>query len=61
MVCVGDFLYYGCVLVIIVDYYDFFFMDIFNWRIFFVVVILFDIFNLKVILQNISFKEYFVL
>lgn len=58
---VGDSLYYGCVPVIIADYYDLPFMDILNWRTFSVVVTSSDIPNLKVILQNISPKEYSVL
>ncbi|KAJ8429054.1 hypothetical protein Cgig2_023925 [Carnegiea gigantea] len=58
---IGDALYYGCVPVILADYYDLPFMDILNWRAFSVVIMATDIPNLKKILQEISPQEYSVL
>ncbi|KAK9715906.1 hypothetical protein RND81_06G197900 [Saponaria officinalis] len=55
---IGDALFYGCVPVILADYYDLPFMDIVNWKSFSVIVTSSDISNLKKILTNISSKEY---
>lgn len=58
---IGDALYYGCVPVILADYYDLPFMDIINWKSFSVVITSSDIPNLKKILRSISPKKYSVL
>uniref|UniRef100_A0A803MWC3 Exostosin GT47 domain-containing protein n=1 Tax=Chenopodium quinoa TaxID=63459 RepID=A0A803MWC3_CHEQI len=58
---VGDAFYYGCVPVILADYYDLPFMDIINWKSFSVVITSSDIPNLKKILLSISPKRYSVL
>ncbi|KAL5569008.1 hypothetical protein UlMin_025583 [Ulmus minor] len=55
---IGDSLYYGCVPVIIADYYDLPFTDILNWRSFSVVVTTADIPLLKQVLDGISSSEY---
>ncbi|KAI4348460.1 hypothetical protein L6164_009183 [Bauhinia variegata] len=55
---IGDSLYYGCVPVIIADYYDLPFADVLNWKSFSVVVPSMDIPLLKKILKGISFEEY---
>ena len=57
----ADAMYYGCVPVIIADYYDLPFMDILNWKSFSVVVKVSDIPNLKKILKGISSAEYSLL
>jgi len=58
---VADALYYGCVPVILADYYDLPFRDILNWRSFSVVVKTADIPQLKKILKGISPEEYSIL
>lgn len=55
---IGDALYYGCVPVILADYYDLPFMDILNWKSFAVVITSSDIPNLKKILRSIGSKKY---
>ncbi|KAL9247072.1 hypothetical protein vseg_020542 [Gypsophila vaccaria] len=55
---VGDSLFYGCVPVILADYYDLPFMDIIDWTSFSVIVASPDIPNLKKILTSISSDEY---
>ena len=57
----ADSLYYGCVPVIIANYYDLPFADILNWRSFSVVVVTLDIPLIKKILKAISPDEYLVL
>ncbi|XP_027351138.1 probable glycosyltransferase At5g03795 [Abrus precatorius] len=59
---VGDSLYYGCVPVIIANYYDLPFADVLNWKSFSVVVNSLDIPLLKKILKGIiSSNEYLML
>lgn len=59
---IGDSLYYGCVPVIIANYYDLPFADILNWKSFSVVVTTLDIPLLKKILKGIvSSGEYLML
>ncbi|KAM7263291.1 hypothetical protein ACFE04_000974 [Oxalis oulophora] len=55
---IADALYYGCVPVIIANYYDLPFADILNWKSFSVVVTTSDIPKLKKILKRISSDEY---
>ncbi|KAK9170204.1 hypothetical protein Syun_002344 [Stephania yunnanensis] len=55
---VVDALYYGCVPVIIANYYDLPFADILNWKSFSVVVATLDIPLLKKILQEVVDDEY---
>ncbi|ONH94251.1 hypothetical protein PRUPE_7G006300 [Prunus persica] len=55
---VADSLYYGCVPVIIANYYDLPFADILNWKSFSVIVATLDIPLLKKILKGISSEEY---
>ncbi|KAI7992052.1 putative glycosyltransferase [Camellia lanceoleosa] len=55
---IGDALYYGCVPVILADYYDLPFADILNWKSFSVVVATVDIPLLKNILNEVGFDEY---
>lgn len=55
---IGDALYYGCVPVIIANYYDLPFNDILNWKSFSLVVPTLDIPLLKDILHRISLKQY---
>ncbi|KAL5058956.1 hypothetical protein RYX36_030560 [Vicia faba] len=56
---IGDSLYYGCVPVIIADYYDLPFVDVLNWKSFSVVVTALDIPFLKKILKGmVSSGEY---
>ncbi|KAL6199598.1 hypothetical protein ACLB2K_029382 [Fragaria x ananassa] len=55
---IADSLYYGCVPVIIANYYDLPFADILNWKSFSVVVATLDIPLLKKILKGISSDEY---
>ncbi|CAK8542849.1 unnamed protein product [Lathyrus sativus] len=56
---VGDSLYYGCVPVIVADYYDLPFVDVLNWKSFSVVVTALDIPFLKKILKGVvSSGEY---
>lgn len=50
---IGDALYYGCVPVILADYYDLPFADILNWKSFSLVVSTMDIPILKKMLQQI--------
>ncbi|XP_027188203.1 probable glycosyltransferase At5g03795 isoform X2 [Cicer arietinum] len=58
---IGDSLYYGCVPVIIANYYDLPFADVLNWKSFSVVVTTLDIPLLKKILKGISSDEYLML
>ncbi|KAJ7971902.1 Exostosin-like [Quillaja saponaria] len=58
---IADSLYYGCVPVIIANYYDLPFTDVLNWKSFSVVVATLDIPLLKKILKGISSKEYLTL
>ncbi|GMH23021.1 hypothetical protein Nepgr_024864 [Nepenthes gracilis] len=58
---IGDSLYYGCIPVILADYYDLPFMDILNWKSFSVVVTAMDIPLLKKILKSISSEDFSVL
>lgn len=55
---IADSLYYGCVPVIIANYYDLPFADILNWKSFSVIVATLDIPLLKKILKGISSEEY---
>lgn len=55
---IADSLYYGCVPVIIANYYDLPFADIINWSSFSVIVATLDIPLLKKILKEISSDEY---
>ncbi|XP_024024576.1 probable glycosyltransferase At5g03795 isoform X3 [Morus notabilis] len=55
---IADSLYYGCVPVILANYYDLPFIDILNWKSFSVVVATQDIPLLKKILRGISSDEY---
>lgn len=55
---IADSLYYGCVPVIIANYYDLPFADILNWKSFSVIVATLDIPLLKKILKGISSDEY---
>ncbi|QCD97355.1 probable glycosyltransferase At5g03795 isoform X2 [Vigna unguiculata] len=59
---IGDSLYYGCVPVIIANYYDLPFADVLNWKSFSVVVTTLDIPLLKKILNDfISSNKYLML
>ena len=58
---IADSLYYGCVPVIIADYYDLPFADILNWKSFSINVATLDIPLLKKILKRLSFEEYLML
>ncbi|KAK7336267.1 hypothetical protein VNO77_16803 [Canavalia gladiata] len=59
---IGDSLYYGCVPVIIANYYDLPFADVLNWKSFSVVVTTLDIPLLKKILKGIiSSNKYLML
>nr|POE73952.1 putative glycosyltransferase [Quercus suber] len=58
---IADSLYYGCVPVIIADYYDLPFADILNWKSFSINVATLDIPLLKKILKRFSFEEYLML
>ncbi|XP_022633504.1 probable glycosyltransferase At5g03795 isoform X4 [Vigna radiata var. radiata] len=59
---IGDSLYYGCVPVIIANYYDLPFADVLNWKSFSVVVTTSDIPSLKKILNDIiSSNKYLML
>ncbi|CAK9137884.1 unnamed protein product [Ilex paraguariensis] len=55
---IGDALYYGCVPVILADYYDLPYADILNWESFSLVVSTVDIPLLKKIVEEISFDQY---
>ncbi|KAM6567703.1 hypothetical protein CsatA_026831 [Cannabis sativa] len=55
---IADSLYYGCVPVVIANYYDLPFNDILDWKTFSVIVPTMDIPLLKDILKNISYDEY---
>ncbi|XP_019187075.1 PREDICTED: probable glycosyltransferase At5g03795 isoform X2 [Ipomoea nil] len=55
---IGDAIYYGCVPVILADFYDLPFADALNWESFSVVVSSMDIPKLKEILKGISHEEY---
>lgn len=55
---IGDSLYYGCVPVIVADYYDLPFADVLNWKSFSVVVNSMDIPLLKNVLNGISNDKY---
>ncbi|CAH9069125.1 unnamed protein product [Cuscuta epithymum] len=55
---IGDAIYYGCVPVILADFYDLPFADILNWESFSVVVSTADIFRLKEILKGIDYSDY---
>jgi hypothetical protein len=58
---IADSLYYGCVPVIIANYYDLPFEDILNWKSFSIIVATLDIPLLKRILKRISLEEYLML
>ncbi|CAL5193112.1 unnamed protein product [Lathyrus oleraceus] len=59
---IGDSLYYGCVPVIVADYYDLPFVDVLNWKSFSVVVTTLDVPFLKKILKGmVSSGEYLML
>lgn len=58
---IADSLYYGCVPVIIANYYDLPFADILNWKSFSIIVATLDIPLLKKILKGISPEEYLML
>ncbi|XP_059463232.1 probable glycosyltransferase At5g03795 isoform X2 [Corylus avellana] len=58
---IADSLYYGCVPVIIANYYDLPFADILNWKSFSIIVATLDIPLLKRILKGISPEEYLML
>lgn len=58
---IGDSLYYGCVPVIIANYYDLPFADVLNWKSLSVIVTTLDIPLLKKILKGISSDEYLML
>ncbi|KAK9986833.1 hypothetical protein SO802_031784 [Lithocarpus litseifolius] len=58
---IADSLYYGCVPVIIANYYDLPFADILNWKSFSINVATLDIPLLKKILKRFSFEEYLML
>ncbi|XP_054804925.1 probable glycosyltransferase At5g03795 [Prosopis cineraria] len=51
---IGDSLYYGCVPVVVADYYDLPFADVLNWNSFSVVVNAIDIPRLKKVLKDIN-------
>lgn len=56
---IGDALYYGCVPVVLADYYDLPFADIINWNSFSVVMSTMDIpFLKKILLQEIDSNNY---
>ncbi|KAI4350351.1 hypothetical protein L6164_004813 [Bauhinia variegata] len=55
---VGDSLYYGCVPIIISNYYDLPFADVLNWKSFSVVVPTLDIPSLKKVLKGISSEQH---
>ncbi|EOY10573.1 Exostosin family protein isoform 2 [Theobroma cacao] len=55
---IADSLYYGCVPIIIANYYDLPFADILNWKSFSIVVVTVDIPSLKQILRGITSDEY---
>ncbi|XWS42690.1 hypothetical protein CRYUN_Cryun16bG0035700 [Craigia yunnanensis] len=55
---IADSLYYGCVPIIIANYYDLPFADILNWKSFSIAVVTVDIPLLKKILQGITSDEY---
>lgn len=55
---IGDALYYGCVPVVLADYYDLPYADILEWNSFAVVVSTVDIPALKRILEGIGDEEY---
>ncbi|KAK4282120.1 hypothetical protein QN277_013533 [Acacia crassicarpa] len=55
---IGDSIYYGCVPVVVADYYDLPFADVLNWNSFSVVVNAIDIPLLKKVLKDISTEEY---
>ncbi|XP_039028024.1 probable glycosyltransferase At5g03795 [Hibiscus syriacus] len=55
---IADSLYYGCVPIIIANYYDLPFADVLNWKSFSIAVVTSDIPSLKKILQGISSDEY---
>ncbi|OMO62602.1 Exostosin-like protein [Corchorus olitorius] len=55
---IADSLYYGCIPIIIANYYDLPFADILNWKSFSIAVVTIDIPLLKQILQGITSDEY---
>ncbi|XVF06610.1 hypothetical protein REPUB_Repub06bG0064100 [Reevesia pubescens] len=55
---IADSLYYGCIPVVIANYYDLPFADILNWKSFSIPVVTVDIPLLKQILQGITSDEY---
>ncbi|GMI85476.1 hypothetical protein HRI_002216900 [Hibiscus trionum] len=55
---IADSLYYGCVPIIIANYYDLPFADVLNWKSFSIAVVTVDIPSLKKILQQITSDEY---
>lgn len=55
---IADAIFYGCIPVIISDYYDLPFADVLNWKRFSLVVPALDIPLLKRILHSISSEEY---
>ncbi|KAL4369056.1 hypothetical protein GQ457_05G008200 [Hibiscus cannabinus] len=58
---ITDSIHYGCVPVILSNYYDLPFNDILNWQKFAVVLRENDVYNLKQILKNISQEEFVTL
>uniref|UniRef100_A0A1D1Z6W8 Putative glycosyltransferase At5g03795 n=1 Tax=Anthurium amnicola TaxID=1678845 RepID=A0A1D1Z6W8_9ARAE len=55
---IADAMYYGCVPVIIAEYYDLPFSDVLNWKNFSIVVAALDIPQLKEILHGVSSNRY---
>ncbi|XP_010276888.1 PREDICTED: probable glycosyltransferase At5g03795 [Nelumbo nucifera] len=55
---IGDAMYFGCIPVIIANYYDLPFADILNWKHFSLTVATLDIPLLKKILQSVSYDQY---
>ncbi|PIA56249.1 hypothetical protein AQUCO_00700529v1 [Aquilegia coerulea] len=58
---IGDSIHYGCVPVILSDYYDLPFNDILNWRKFSVILKESDVYRLKYILKEIPDEEFVAL
>lgn len=58
---IGDAIYFGCVPVIIANYYDLPFADVLNWKSFSLVVATLDIPLLKKILLDVSSEQYVML
>ncbi|KAL7002974.1 hypothetical protein U1Q18_004134 [Sarracenia purpurea var. burkii] len=58
---IADSIHYGCVPVILSDYYDLPFNDILDWRKFSVILNERDVYRLKYILKNVSDSEFITL